>query len=80
MVKIIFTDEPPNPEKLMVKTSIRRVTIKGSIVEVEFEGEPDEQELKIIAAKLRKKKFLHVRDEIAEEIKQEDQDEGTLQN
>ena len=80
MVKIIFTDEPPNPEKLMVKTSIRRVTIKGSIVEVEFEGEPDEQELKIIAAKLRKKKFLRVRDKIAEEIKQEDQDEGTLQN
>ena len=80
MVKIIFTDEPPNPEKLKVKTSIRRVTIKGSIVEVEFEGEPDEQELKIIAAKLRKKKFLRMRDEIAEEIKQEDQDEGTLQN
>ena len=80
MVKIIFTDEPPNPEKLKVKTPIKRVTIKGGIVEVEFEGEPNEQELKIIAAKLRKKKFLRVRDEIAEEIKQEDQDEGTLQN
>ena len=80
MVKIIFTDEIPNPQKLRVKTPIRRVTIKGGIVEVEFEGEPDEQELKIIAAKLRKKKFLRVRDEIAEEIKQEDQDKGTLQN
>ena len=79
MVKIIFADEPPNPERLMVKTPIRRVTIKGNIVEVEFEDEPDDQELKIIAAKLRKKKFLRV-DEIAEEIKQEDQDKGTLQN
>ncbi|MCD6592741.1 hypothetical protein J7L00_01460, partial [Candidatus Bathyarchaeota archaeon] len=66
--------------KLKVKTPIKRVTIKGGIVEVEFEGEPNEQELKIIAAKLRKKKFLRVRDEIAEEIKQEDQDKGTLQN
>ena len=80
MVKIIFTDEMPNPQKLKVKTPIKKVTIKGNTVEVEFEGEPDEQELKIIAAKLRKKKFLRVRDEIAEEIKQEDQDEGTLQN
>jgi len=80
LVKIIFTDEPPNPEKLMVKTPIRRVTIKGSIVEVEFEGKPEQQELEIIAAKLRKKKFLRVRDKIAEEIKQEDQDKGTLQN
>ena len=80
MVKIIFTDEMPNPQKLRIKTPIRRVIIKGNIVEVEFEGEPDEQELKIIATKLRKKKFLRVRDEIAEEIKQEDQDKGTLQN
>ena len=80
MVKIIFTDEPPNPEKLKVKTPIKRVTIKGSIVEVEFEDEPDEQELKIIAAKLRKKNFLRVRDEIAEGIEQEDQDKGILQN
>lgn len=80
MVKIIFKDKPPNPANLKVKTPIKRVTIKGGIVEVEFEDEPDEQELKIIAAKLRKKKFLRVRDEIAEEIKQEDQDKGTLQN
>ena len=71
MVKIIFTDELPNPEKLKVKTPIRRVTIKGSTVEVEFEGEPDERELWIIANKLHKKKFLRVRDEIAEGIKQE---------
>ena len=65
MVKIIFTDEVPNPEKLKVKTPIKRVTIKGNTVEVEFEEEPDEQELKIIAAKLHKKNFLRVRDEIA---------------
>ena len=71
MVKIIFTDELPNPQKLKVKTPIRRVTIKGGIVEVEFEGEPDERELWIIADKLHKKKFLRVRDEIAEGIKQE---------
>ena len=80
MVKIIFTDQSPNPQNLRVKTPIRRITIKGNTVDVEFEGEPDEQELKIIAAKLRKKNFLRVRDEIAEEIKQEDQDKGTLQN
>lgn len=80
MVKIVFTDEIPNPQNLRVKTPIRRITLRGGIVEVEFEDEPDEQELKIIAAKLRKKKFLRVRDEIAEEIKQEDQDKGTLQN
>ena len=60
MVKIIFTDELPNPQNLKVKTPIRRVTIKGSIVEVEFEGEPDEWELRIIADKLHKKKFLRV--------------------
>ena len=60
MVKIVFADEPPNPENLMVKTPIRRVTIKGGIVEVEFEGEPDEQELKIIAAKLRKKRYIRM--------------------
>jgi len=65
LVKIIFTDETPNPEKLKVKTPIKRVTIKGNTVEVEFEEEPDEQELKIIAAKLHKKNFLRVRDEIA---------------
>ena len=80
MVKIVFTDEIPNPQKLRVKTPIRKITLKGDTVEVEFEGEPDEHELKIIAAKLRKKNFLRVRDEIAEEIKQEDQDKGTLQN
>ena len=80
MVKIIFTDETPNPQNLRVKTPIRRVTIKGSTVEVEFEEEPDEQELRIIAAKLHKKNFLHVRDEIAEGIEQEDQDKGALQD
>jgi len=60
LVKIIFTDELPNPQNLRVKTPIRRVTIKGSIVEVEFEGEPDEPELRIIADRLHKKKFLRV--------------------
>ena len=58
MVKIIFTDEMPNPQKLRVKTPIRRITLKGNTVEVEFEGEPDERELKIIAAKLRKKRYV----------------------
>ena len=80
MVKIIFTDELPNPQNLRVKTPIRRVTIKGSTVEVEFEGEPDERELSLIADKLHKKKFLRVRDEIAEGIEQENQDKGALQD
>jgi len=60
LVKIVFTDEPPNPANLKVKTPIRRVIIKGNIVEVEFEGEPNEQELKIIAAKLRKKRYVRM--------------------
>ena len=58
MVKIIFKDEPPNPANLKVKTPIKRVTIKGGTVEVEFNGDPDQNELQTIATKLRKNKII----------------------
>lgn len=58
MVIIQFTEETPIPANLKVKTPIRRVTIKGSIVEVEFDGEPDQNELQIIAEKLQKKRII----------------------
>ena len=58
MVKIIFKDEPPNPANLQVKTPIKRVTIKGGTVEVEFNGEPDQNELQTIAEKLKKSKII----------------------
>jgi len=80
LVKIVFTNEIPNPKNLKVKTPIRKITLKGDTVEVEFEEEPDERELWIIANKLHKKKFLRVRDEIAEGIEQENQDKGALQD
>jgi len=57
-VKIIFKDEPPNPANLQVKTPIKRVTIKGGTVEVEFNGEPDQNELQTIAEKLKKSKII----------------------
>ena len=58
MVIIQFADETPNPINLRVKTPIRRVTIKGSIVEVEFDGEPDQNELKTIAERLQKNRII----------------------
>ena len=54
MVTVQFKDERLNPASLKVKTSIKRVTIKGGIIEVEFDGEPDQNELQTIAKKLRK--------------------------
>jgi len=58
LVTIQFTDETPNPANLKVKTPIRRVIIRGGIVEVEFDGEPDENELQIIAERLRKSRII----------------------
>jgi len=58
LVIVQFADEKPNPANLKVKTPIRRVIIRGGIVEVEFDGEPDENELKTIAEKLRKNKII----------------------
>jgi len=58
LVKIQFMNELPNPANLKVKTPIKRVIVKGNTIEVEFDGEPDENELKIIAVKLRKNKVL----------------------
>lgn len=58
MVKVQFKDETPNPENLKVKTPIRRVIIKGRVIEVEFDGEPDQNELQTIAKKLRKNKIV----------------------
>ena len=58
MVTVQFTDETPNPANLKVKTPIRRVVIRGGIVEVEFDGEPDENELQIIAERLRKSRII----------------------
>ena len=58
MVTIQFTDEKPNPANLKVKTPIRRVIIRGRIIEVEFDGEPDENELQIIAERLRKSRII----------------------
>ncbi len=58
MVIVQFTDEKPNPASLKVKTPIRRVIIRGGIVEVEFDGEPDDKELETIAGKLRKSKII----------------------
>jgi len=54
LVTIQFKDETPNPANLQVKTPIKRVTIKGRTIEVEFDGEPDQNELQTIAKKLRK--------------------------
>ena len=58
MVKIIFKDEPPNPANLKVKTPIKRVVIRGGTVEVEFNGEPDENEIQTIAKRLKKSKII----------------------
>ena len=58
MVKVQFTDEYPNPANLKVKTPIKRIIIKGGTIEVEFDGEPDQNELQTIAAKLRKNKII----------------------
>lgn len=58
MVTVQFTDEKPNPTNLKVKTPIRRVIIRGRIIEVEFDGEPDENELQIIAERLRKSRII----------------------
>ena len=58
MVTVQFMDETPNPANLKVKTPIRRVVIRGGIVEVEFDGEPDENELQIIAERLRKSRII----------------------
>jgi len=58
LVIIQFADEKPNPANLKVKTPIRRVIIKGNTIEVEFNGEPDQNELQIIAEKLRKSKIV----------------------
>ena len=57
-MKIIFKDEPPNPANLKVKTPIKRVVIRGGTVEVEFNGEPDQNELQTIAKKLKKSKII----------------------
>jgi len=58
LVTIQFKDETPNPANLKVKTPIKRVIIKGGTIEVEFDGEPDENELQIIAGKLRKNRIF----------------------
>jgi len=58
LVIIQFTDEHPNPANLKVKTPIKRVIIKGNMIEVEFDGEPDQDELQIIAKKLHKNKII----------------------
>ena len=58
MVTVQFTDETPNPANLKVKTPIKKVTIKGNTIEIEFEGEPDQNELQTIATKLRKNKII----------------------
>jgi len=58
LVKIQFIDETPNPTNLKVKTPIKRVIIRGGIVEVEFDGEPDENELKTIAERLQKNRII----------------------
>ena len=54
MVTVQFRDEKPNPANLRVKTPIKRVIMKGDIIEVEFDREPDQNELQTIAKKLRK--------------------------
>jgi len=57
-VIVQFTDEYPNPANLKVKTPIKRVVIRGGTVEVEFNGEPDQNELQTIAEKLKKSKII----------------------
>jgi len=54
LVTVQFRDEKPNPANLRVKTPIKRVIMKGDIIEVEFDREPDQNELQTIAKKLRK--------------------------
>jgi len=58
LVTVQFTNEKPNPANLKVKTPIRRVIIRGGIIEVEFDGEPDQSELELIAKKLQKSKII----------------------
>jgi len=58
LVIVQFTDEKPNPANLKVRTPIRRVIIRGGVIEVEFDGEPDDNELATIARKLRKNRII----------------------
>jgi len=58
LVIVQFTDDKPNPANLKVRTPIRRVIIRGGVIEVEFDGEPDVDELETIAGKLRKNRII----------------------
>jgi len=58
LVTVQFADETPNPTNLRVKTPIKRVIIRRGIVEVEFDGEPDQNELQTIAKKLGKTRII----------------------
>jgi len=60
LVTVQFKDETPNPANLKVKTPIKKVIIKGGIIEVEFDGEPDQNELQTIAKKLKRAKFSRI--------------------